>query len=194
MISQQNDAGRNLSHPNETNDCTVVALANAAGISYGKAHELAAQFGRRNRHGMKKDAIKRMLCNLDISGLATTRQLPVTEPVHVSRKVGGYFSYRTRGRRVGTSVASFLHTLPKYGRFYIGSTSHAFAYVDGVVVDNLQRPKSRAIMLFCYEIIPAVKVEEEKPVNANPCLQPAPQISQEQINELWERLNKLEAK
>ena len=183
MLSQQNDAGRTLSHPNETNDCTVVALANAAGISYAKAHELAAWVGRRNRCGMKKDAIKRMLRNLDINGLGTIKEVFVEAPLHVSRRLGG-FSFRTRTRRVGISVASFLYTLPKKGRFYLGCTTHAFAYVNGTVVDNLPRPKSRAIMLFAYEIIPTVKVEQPS----------VPQISQEQINELWERLNKLGGK
>src|SRR5260370_27733350 len=95
MLSQQSDAGRKFTHPGEHNDCTVVALANAAGISYKDAHEFAAQVGRRPRHGMKtKTQVKEMLRNVDISGIATTRQLTVPEPVRSGYRFNGYFSRR----------------------------------------------------------------------------------------------------
>jgi hypothetical protein len=183
MISKQTDAGRNQSHPTERNDCTVVALANAAGISYREAHEFAFQVGRRHGHGLKKEAIRTMLRNVDISGVATARELATIAPVFHIHNSESIYGYRRRARRTGISVASYLATLPKKGRFYLGCTSHAFAYVDGVVVDNLSRPRTRAIMLLAYEIVPTVKKAETV----------SPSITQPQINELWERLNKLEA-
>lgn len=181
MLSQQSSALRELTHPEETNDCTVVALANAAGISYQDAHTFARQAGRKPRHGMKPDAVKSMLRSLDISGVATTRQMIVPQP---TRFVLQGYARRYSSRRQGVSVTSFIRTLPKRGRFYLACTSHAFAYIDGVVIDNLQRPRSRATMYLAYEIIPSVKAEAE----------PKLVITQSQINELWDRLNKLEAK
>lgn len=180
MLSQQSSALRELTHPEETNDCTVVALAHSAGISYEDAHEFARQAGRKPRHGMKPDAVKTMLRNVDIGGVATTRQMIVPQPTRPNQ-FNGYFYHRTRLR--GVSVTSFIRTLPKRGRFYLACTSHAFAYVDGVVIDNLRRPRSRATMYLAYEIIPNVAKEEPKLV-----------ITQSQINELWDRLNKLEEK
>ncbi|SRR5216683_777123 len=188
MLSQQSDAGRVTAFPLETNDCTVVALAHAACISYEKAHEFARQAGRKSRRGMKRDDIRTMLRNLDISGKATTREIRIAQPTRPSTYLmsRGAVCYR-RPRREGISVASFIRTLPKKGRFYLGCTTHAFAYVDGVVMDNLERPKSRATMYLAYEVIPAgIKVESKSA--------PTPVITQEQINELWERMNKLEGK
>lgn len=46
------DGGRSTSsHPNETRDCTVRALACAASIGYDEAHEYMANRGRRYRRG-----------------------------------------------------------------------------------------------------------------------------------------------
>lgn len=192
MNTTQSTAGRHESHPYERNDCTVVALAHAADIPYAEAHKLAASAGRRIKHGMRRDAIKTMLRNLDISGMATVRQLPLEEPVRKSvhriatQSPWGVFRRTRRPRRTGVTVAQFIRTLPCRGRFYLNCTTHAFAYVDGVVMDNLERPLTRAVMFLAYEITP--KVAQVLPVPA-----PAP-ITQAQINELWERLNKLEGK
>jgi predicted DNA-binding protein len=188
MLNQCTDAGRSLTHPTERKDCTVVALANSAGISYLEAYKFAAQVGRRFQHGMKQDAIKTMLRNVDISGVAVTRQLTVPTPARPTNyRFDGYFSHRVRRR--GVSVESFIRTLPKRGRFYLACTTHAFAYVNGVVVDNLSRPLSRATMYLAYEIIP-----KHTHFRIIPEAKQQPAITQSQISELWERLNKLEAR
>lgn len=182
MLNQQSNANRNLTHPTETRDCTVCALANAAGISYPDAHKFAKDAGRRPRRGMKREAIKTLMRNVDISGVATTRELTVLAPTRPQVYTG--YSFRRSTRRQGISVESFIRTLPKRGRFYLACTSHAFAYVNGVVVDNLSRPMSRATMYLAYEIIPKAEV---KPAVVEQS------ITQPQINELWDRLCKLEA-
>jgi len=112
--------------------------------------------------------------------------------------------------------------LPKKGRFYLCCTTHAFAVVDGVVYDNLYRPKSRARMAHAFEITTVAKdaplqipvahgLPEPKPTPKvawppaplahpivakpyTPAQTPAEKLSQQDISELWERLNRLESK
>ncbi|SRR5216684_4550024 len=187
MLSQRNTTGRELTHPNETRDCTVVALANAAGITYVDAHKFTADAGRKPNRGMKREAIKTLMRNVDISGVAVTRELTVLTPTRPQMYSG--YAYRVplrRARHQGVSVASFIRTLPKRGRFYLACITHAFAYINGVVVDNLHRPLARATMYLAYEIVSKAEVKSTVvPVEAP--------ITQAQTNELWERLNKLEA-
>lgn len=195
MLTKQSDAGRNANWPHEHNDCTVVALSHAVNIPYDEAHKLAQDAGRRYRHGMKPKVVVTMLGLVFASGKAQFRKLDVIEPTRdLNPNLPSVQAYRMYGRlprRKGITVAAFLRTLPKRGRFYLTCTTHAFAYVDGVVVDNLGRPMTRATMKMAYEVLPFAPA----PVDAPPAAPTqAAAISQAQVNELWERLNKLEGK
>jgi len=188
MLNQISDAGRALTHINETNDCTVIAMAHAAGVDYATAHEWARQAGRRNRGGMDTIRIHRMIEWGKMHGKIEYHKLDVPLPTRslftktatYSPMTGMWTSFR-RPRRKGITVAQFLRTLPRKGRFYLGCTAHAFAVVDGVVMDNLYNPKMRATMHIAYEITPTS--------HTTPA--PQPTLTQTDINAMMARLDKI---
>jgi hypothetical protein len=152
----------------EDNDCAVIALANAAGIPYAEAHQRLAAQGRRPRHGTKTSASSRALHQLVSDG----KLAKVTEQV-----IGVPMSMLSRGYRLGyPTVAQFLRSLPKQGSYFLSCTTHAFAYVDGVLYDNIDGGKMRARMKRCFKL--------DKLNNSQ-------QLTQADISELWERLNKI---
>lgn len=147
----------------EDNDCAVVAVANVLDIPYAEAHALLKQKGRRNRCGTR---VSITLAALNSKATIKQRGIPIN------------FSASFRRRANIPTVAQFLRALPKSGRFLLASTTHAFAYVDGVLKDNIEGGKMRARMARCYEV--EIKME------------PKPEIAQADINAMWERLNKIE--
>ncbi len=185
MITHTSTAGRELSHPNETNDCTVIALAHVLGCPYAEAHKICADSGRKSESGMCNYQIQGALNKLIKSGRIvsadlksfTSRRDTFERTIPVRSRYG--YIFHRRPRRTGTTVGQFIHSLPNTGRFYLTSTKHAFAVVDGKLLDNNHRVQTRALMSSCWEI----KLPEAKPV-----------ITQDQINELWARLDKLEGK
>jgi hypothetical protein len=185
----QSDAGRSATHQTETNDCTVVAMAHAAGITYAEAHCWAKGAGRKNRGGMRNYEIACMMRRYEASGAAKIQVVPFEPPTRPSivktatySPLNGMWSRFRRPRRTGTTVAQFIRTLPKKGRFYVACTSHAFAVVGGVLMDNNYRPKMRALMSLCYEIIPTQP--KVAPVSST--------LTQDDINAMMARLDKIE--
>lgn len=77
------------------------------------------------------------------------------------------------------TVADTIHRYPK-GRFIIITNDHGMALIDGEIHDTgvVKGPRARVKMLF--------RITRPVPV--------APEITQDQINELWERLDRLEAR
>jgi hypothetical protein len=159
MLTHTSDAGRSKTHPFETRDCSVIALAHSVGISYAEAHTICAQQGRRNRRGMRDCDIQSVLTKMKNSG----QILDVIFKPYIRMRpafntcspavIQGYRMYARRPRQTGSTVAAALRHLPRKGRFYLTCTSHAFAYVDGVLFDNLGKSKMRALMTSCWEII-----------------------------------------
>ena len=80
---------------NETNDCTVVALAIALGMSYPNAHSLLEWWGRAPRRGIKAISILHEMWTKGhhIEG-KYLRQVPVTLDVST---VGRFASYYNNG-------------------------------------------------------------------------------------------------
>jgi len=189
------DAGRATTHSSEDRDCTVVALAHAANIPYADAHQLARRAGRKDRHGLNTVGIMQMLDYAQQDGVLAVSEVPVpsvqqdfvTRATVVYTRNGAHYRHP---RRRGVSIAQFVRMLPKTGRFYLTCTTHAFAVVDGVILDNLNRPMARAIMHRAWRIVPAEPVQAQPSPSAQAVT--ASQISQAQINELWERMNRLE--
>jgi hypothetical protein len=190
VISNTSDAGRELTHPHETRDCTVVALAHVLGVPYSEAHKIMAAAGRRPRKGMTHFAIEAVLNSLKQNGVVADiigKPFTSTRPTIITGSaVHAYRMYGRRPRRQGTTVAQALCSLPRTGRFYLACTTHAFAYVDGKLLDNLNKSKMRALMSSCWQIIPAATVTAKPEVK--------PELLQADINAMWERLNKLEGK
>ena len=155
----------------EHNDCAVVATANVLDVPYIEAHALLGRHGRRNRCGTKALVAK----------AALETRAKVVE--HVIGSPLNNMSFFRVSRASLPTVAQYLRRLPKTGRYFLCSTTHAFAYVDGVLRDNIEGGKMRARMARCYEVI------LPQPVEA-----PKQELAQSDISAMWERLNRLEGK
>lgn len=151
----------------EHNDCAVVATANVLDIPYSEAHALLRKHGRRNRKGTKWSITKKAL------------ESRVTIKEHVIYEPKSNMAFFRVIRRNLPTVAQYLRNLPKTGNFLLASTTHAFAYVNGELRDNIEGGKMRARMARCVEVI------TEKPVEAKT------ELAQTDINAMWERLNKI---
>ena len=113
--------------PRETNDCTVRALAAAAGISYDQAHATMAKYGRKFRNGTYHD----------------TQVKAYTEHGGELRAIFG----TTKGARYranttedvphveGITLGKLLERIPM-GRFVCIMRGHAFAVVDRQLADG----------------------------------------------------------
>lgn len=131
---------------NETNDCTVQAIARAMGIDYAIAHKLCADKGRKPRggihpyvalglpwiHVVKKDkkTIKTVLGN-------STARTVMGRLVRIQRRVRDI------------TLKSFLKKYPT-GRYICVKSEHAFAVIDGKVYGQ---------MLDCSRIIYFISVK-----------------------------------
>jgi hypothetical protein len=151
----------------EHNDCAVVATANVLDIPYSEAHALLRKHGRRNRRGTKWNITKKAL------------ESRVTIKEHIIGVPMSNMGFFRATRRQYPTVAQYLHKLPKTGNFLLASTTHAFAYVNGELRDNIEGGKMRARMARCVEVI------TEKPVETKT------ELAQTDINAMWERLNKI---
>lgn len=110
------DAGRSAADKlhNDTNSCTVNALANTTGWEWNLCHDIAAESGRKRGKGH--------------------------DPVKLLKHAGHYGVKSRRLTRIKSSnswtVQKFIKKNPT-GKFYVCSSRHAFAIVDGVVKDWL---------------------------------------------------------
>lgn len=114
----------------EQNSCTVSALACAANIPWARAYEIARLAGRKPKKGFQSGVL--LSCCNDIGVKFEEIALPV-------QKRSSYHK-RTAKRNIWSDkfthcrLSTFLKANPK-GRFYVTMRQHAFAVIDGVVVD-----------------------------------------------------------
>ncbi len=154
----------------EWNDCSVRALALAADIKYAQAHQLLKSEGRRDRKGVRVPMIER-------AGKQAASQFETISTKQPKlRWNGGYsFTYPT--------LQDFVR-MHREGRYIVITSHHALALIDGVAHDKGQISGPRSRVKFAYKVTPKT---ESKPV--------VPAImTQDQINELWVRLDRLEQK
>lgn len=100
----------------ERNDCTVVAVAAAAEVSYAEAHAFLAANGRKPRRGMYFSQF--MAGRTELLGWKVVEEHPAT--------LTGGRAYPTLAR-----VAARY----RKGRYIAVKRGHAFAIVEGTVVD-----------------------------------------------------------
>lgn len=100
--------------PNETNDCSVVAVAVACRLDYKKAHTACAAMGRKNRGGMTQMNI-----------LITIRQLgfDLEGVTKLYQKNGSKFTPKTIGNKL------------KRGYYIAFVKGHVLPVVNGEVID-----------------------------------------------------------
>lgn len=101
----------------ETNDCTVVSLAYALGITYPEAHEAMRRAGREHRRAAWMHPA--------VEGLEPGVATPVKLPYEYS-----------------ITLAEFVSAHPR-GRFLLGVTEHALVVVDGRICDHSDKVRRR---------------------------------------------------
>jgi hypothetical protein len=194
------DGGRNIEgFLNETNDCSVRALSLSTGVSYTKAHDLLKTEGRRDRKGSKLPMIKNSLHSLIVDHVIVDFQELVPSAVMTENNR----FYGTSPRR--PTLQSIVDKYPT-GRYLIIVTGHALAMIDGVIHDKgeVSGPRTRVRNVFRITLpVPAADVKNKEvawqtlmPLAPNTSFDPAVSVipNQEQINELWARLDRLENK
>jgi hypothetical protein len=153
----------------ENKDCTVRSFACAADVPYTVAHDVARRAGRKNGQGWHPDKILKVAAE---DGLVEFKAVPV-----------GAQNVLRRDRWCGLVTKIQYPTVEQVvrrhtqGRYIVVTCNHAMALIDGVVHDGGVHPKARVQEIF-----------EIRPIETKPA------ITQAQVNELWERLNRLEAR
>jgi hypothetical protein len=153
----------------ETKDCTVRSFACAADVPYNVAHDVARRSGRKNNKGWWPEKI---LAEAQKAGLVEFVQVPVgAQNVQKYNRFMGFIT------QIQYPTVEQVARRYSKGRYIISTCNHAIALVDGVLHDTGLRPKARVKEIY-----------EVRPVEAKPV------ITQSQVNELWARLDALEAK
>ena len=120
---------------NENNDCFVRALAAATDTNYDTAHKVVSTvFKRTPKKGTKNLQIYGGLKEAEKTGLTIGDD---SFKVEVLTKSDTKNIYKLHGELVyrKKTVKSFIKDHPK-GRFILTVSKHAFAVIDGVLVDN----------------------------------------------------------
>ena len=129
--------------PSELRDCTVRALANAALMPYEAAHKLLKRFGREDRRGCRASTFHEAY---EAASLAFVG-------VYGTSLTAKFISHRYSLPLIkGLSLQRLLPTISK-GRYIVIVTGHAFAVVDGAIVDKgTNNSKKRIVALYkCKE-------------------------------------------
>lgn len=111
---------------NESNDCTVIALAIATESSYQDAHKVLSILGRKPRHGMNSRTIKTMM--------------------QIGAKMLGRVVDNTPTYPTSTTMATVGERYP-HGRWLVICRGHIAALVDGQVQDWTAGRKHRVKMM-----------------------------------------------
>jgi len=164
------DGGRQSSgYTCENKDCTVRSFALAANVPYDVAHDVARRSGRKNNKGWWPAKI---LTEAQKAGLVEFVEVPVgAQNIQRYNRLYGFIT------KIKYPTVTDIARRYRTGRYIISTRSHATALIDGVIYDMGLRPRAQVVQIF-----------EVRPVQA------APKITQPQVNELWERLNRLEAR
>ena len=119
----------------ENNDCFVRALAAATDQDYDTTHEVVrAKFKRKTKKGVdNKNIVSRMLIAED-KGLRVGKTRYSVNVLGTDRITN---TYKLRGEVIKRkkTVKSFIKDNPK-GNFIVTVSKHAFALVDGKLIDN----------------------------------------------------------
>jgi hypothetical protein len=124
---------------NEANDCTVRALANAAGLPYKLAHKIMARAGRENGKGLFFKQWHPVYTRLGFK----------LQAVYGTTKGARYIKQeiKTVPALAGITLENLLPSL-KTGRYIVKQRGHVFALVDGKILDygvNMAGTKIQAV-------------------------------------------------
>lgn len=153
----------------ETNDCAVIALREVTGQSYQDCHAFWELHGRQRRRGTHVNLVFRRTGSHEFPelGFRTTAAMHWNEPqaaqnnaelAAVATRFCGVSSERTptsydKYKGETMTLARFLKKYP-VGRWFVCSSTHAFAVIDGVVVDNFWKAHLRRRIREAWLITP----------------------------------------
>jgi hypothetical protein len=132
------DGGLSKTRLKEYRDCTIRALALTASIEYSVAHKIGKDAGRQRRRGFH---CQTLLDQAQKSGILFSRIIGRGKDLNlVSAPV---------------TIGEFIKNHPT-GKFYCRRSGHAFAVVDGIILDNIRNtPRQR--ITDAWEFIPSAK-------------------------------------
>lgn len=113
----------------ETNCCTVVAVAVAANIGFGKAYHAMKREGRKDRRGAYFAQYEAALNKL------------------------GYSLERRYSRNMGKTLSTAKRLAPKEGTFLLQTRGHVTCIRNGEMVDWAADNNSRKRIISTYQVI-----------------------------------------
>ena len=117
----------------EKNDCAVKAIAAAAGVSYEISHAFTGEYLMRTRR--MGTLLGMFLPNITKEPMMLGSKRVEFKSLDNIKITNGYKLYGEVVRRKKT-VKSFIKDNPR-GSFVVSVAEHAFAIVDGVLIDNV---------------------------------------------------------
>lgn len=126
----ESDGGFKKSKLEDTNNCTVIALATAFNINYKIADEIATNAGRKRRKGFHVSILMNYIRN---HTNLQFKKIPLKKNITIRR---------------------FLEQNP-IGRFICCRSGHAFSVICGEIHDASQTNKERQMIYSVYQILKA---------------------------------------
>lgn len=134
---------RSSKDKNETNDCSVKALAVTTGLPYDDCHKALEAEGRKNRKGVTMPQIRAACERLGFAMIRAERNEYSAKTMITAE----------RDRRVAAM-----------GRVLVNTSGHVAGMVDGTVVDWSKGRRNRIISLYRVRPIPGHQPRTMEPV------------------------------
>ena len=121
----------------ETNDCVVKAVAASTGVAYDTAHSFVKEtFKREEGKGVLNRELVENMSKLSEVGTAKIGTKEVAFEVMPKEAITNMYKLYGELIHRQKTVKSFLESYPK-GSYIVTVAKHAFAVVDGVMIDNV---------------------------------------------------------
>lgn len=121
----------------ETNDCVVKAVAASIGVTYDTAHTFVKEtFNREDRKGVLNKELVENMSKLSEVGIAKIGTKEVSFEVMPKQAITNMYKLYGELIHRQKTVKSFMESYPK-GSYIVTVAKHAFAVVDGVMIDNV---------------------------------------------------------
>jgi hypothetical protein len=142
-------------HPNETNDCSVIALAIAARITYDEAHDAMRRQGRKDREGTFTD---QSVAAFEMLGLELVNIPALTVCRAHGRNRTLFTDDDFKGVKTPLTLAPALQKIAAKDRsrtFVVVTSSHMFTARAGIIHDWIGGRRHRIVNI--YEVTDAAE-------------------------------------
>jgi hypothetical protein len=122
---------KGVANPGERSDCVIRAAVNAGVADYQKVHDVCKYFGRENRKPTHLGTWIRAYTHLGVKliGVFGTSLTAQNEAYELNKRGCVFETFK------GITIKSFVKNFSK-GTFICMSNNHAFAIVDGELIDK----------------------------------------------------------